>query len=256
MLGARLIEKVEPTAVIGPNVAVGKNNYIGHHVIIEGHVTIGDNNYIAHHCVIGTPAQNAVHRYEIDDTNDCGDLVVIGSNNVLREFSTVHRPMVSETRIGNHCYLMAYSHVSHDTRLADGVILANNCQIGGHTHIQSYANVGLSSTVHQHSTIGAFAMVGMSTVVSRDVPPFVIVMGNPIDWNGRINSTGLERNGFSDAHIESLARLYARDLSDAGELRDLPEPLLVSLEAFRQQMHRKPLPINPVLDGFFTSARS
>src|SRR6185436_7892794 len=111
MLGRRVIGRIEPTAVVGPRVKLGVNNYIGHYTVIEGDVTLGDNNYIGSHCVIGAAAQNSVHRYEIDDEHDCAERIVIGSNNVVREFTTMHRPMVDVTRINDRCYLMAYNHV-------------------------------------------------------------------------------------------------------------------------------------------------
>jgi UDP-N-acetylglucosamine acyltransferase len=254
MFGARIIGKIEPTAHVGPNVKMGVNNYVGHGVVIEGNVVIGDNNYIGHHCVIGVPAQNNVYRYEIDDEHECANAVFIGSNNVLREFTTVHRPMDSETRIGSYCYLMAYNHVSHDSQLSDRVILANNCQIGGYTHIHSFANVGLSTAIHQHSTIGAHAMIGMSATISRDVPPFAVAMGNPIEWSGKVNAIGLQRNGYSEADVARIASLYGKD-TPSYDLAHIPASIRIHLEAFKQQSHRKRLSINAALDEFLAPSK-
>jgi UDP-N-acetylglucosamine acyltransferase len=244
VIGGRIIGKIEPTAYVGPNVKLGTNVYVGHGTVIEGDVEIGDNNYIGHHCVIGVRAQNSVHRYELDDEKDCGTRVVIGSNNVIREFTTVHRPMELETRIGSHCYLMAYNHVSHDTVLDDRVILSNNCQIGGFTHIHSYANVGLSSIIHQFSTVGAYAMVGMGTVIARDVPPFALVMGNPIRWSGKVNAIGMGRNGVAADEVEKVKALFARD-AKAFDPAVLAEATRAPLERFARDSRRPVLDVSP-----------
>jgi UDP-N-acetylglucosamine acyltransferase len=248
MRGRRIIDKIEPTAYVDPRAKLGRNNYIGHYAVIEGNVTLGDNNYVGHHCVIGTAAQNSLDRYEIDDEHECADVVIIGSNNVIREFSTVHRPMLGETRIGDDCYLMAYSHISHDTHLADGVVLANNVQIGGHTHIERGATVGLSVVVHQFSTIGAYAMVGMGSVVPRDIPPFVLVMGNPLAWGRKTNAVGMARSGFSPAEIEIVRGLFAsQERFDVGGLTTaIREPF----EAFRAQSRRRVLSVGPGFDNW------
>lgn len=255
MFGNRLIEKIEPTAYIDPKVKMGKNNYIGHGVVIEGNVHIGDNNYIGHHCVIGVKAQNVVHRYEINDEIDCAESIVIGSNNVIREFSTVHRPMDTKTSIGNYCYLMAYSHISHDTQLSDRVILANNVQIGGYTHIHPYANVGLSSVIHQFTTIGSHAMIGMGTVISKDVPPFIIALGAPIQWSNKINNIGLERNGFKPEEITSIIELYKSDATEFN-ISATTDQIHMHLEAFKKQTRRKSLYINAAFEKWLTSAKS
>lgn len=254
MIGGRVIGKIEASAHIGPNVTLGKNNYVGHGAVIEGRVVIGDNNYIGNHCVIGVRAQNATHRYEINDELDCAETVIIGSNNVIREFTTVHRPMDTETRIGSYCYLMAYNHVSHDTQLADRVILANNVQIGGYTRIHSYANVGLSSVVHQLSTIGAHAMIGMGSIVSKDIPPFAMVMGNPVSFSGKINSIGLQRNGFSADEAAAIARFYG-DATGAVDAASLPARMLEHLEAFAKDSRRKTLPICAPVDAWVAARR-
>ncbi len=228
--------KIESSSYIGPNVKMGKNNYIGHHTVIDGDVTIGDNNFFSHHVVIGEVAQNSVHKYELNGYPDSNRRkIVIGSNNVIREFSTVHLPMETETKISDNCYLMAYNHISHDTNLENNVILSNNIQIGGFTRIQKFANIGLSSTIHQFSTIGAYAMIGMGSIVSRDVPPFLVAKGAPIKSSGRINEVGLQRNGFSPDDIQIINRVYFGAASDIV----LPDHLGEIITSFTSFSRRK-----------------
>jgi len=216
--------KIESTAFIGSNVKLGKNNYIGHFTIIDGDVEIGDDNFISHHVVIGQLAQNSVYKYELKGyPNDNHRKITIGSNNVIREFSTVHLPMENETSIADNCYLMAYNHVSHDTRLENNVILSNNIQIGGFTVIQKFANVGLSSIVHQFSTIGAYSMLGMGTIVSKDIPPFLIAKGAPVKNSGKINAIGLQRNGFTESDVNMINDMYFGDSS--GQVATIPQNL-------------------------------
>lgn len=199
--------RIDLTASIASSVRIGTGNTIGAYTVIAGDVAIGDGNWIGPHVTIGTPAQFATQKFELTGEVMAG--IKIGNRCVIREYSTVHQPSEFATIIEDDCYLMSYCHVSHDTRLCKAVCLANNTQIGGFSEIQEGAVIGLSAVVHQYSTIGAFAMVGMASVVSKDVPPFCKVVGNPIRFEG-INKVGLTRNNISVADVAALAQAYSK----------------------------------------------
>jgi UDP-N-acetylglucosamine acyltransferase len=129
---------------------------------------------------------------------------------VIREYVTVHQPADDTTRIGDRCYLMSYAHVPHDATLGDAVTLSNSAQLGGHTIVGDNANIGLSAVVHQRLAIGGGAMVGMGSVVTKHVPPFAVVYGNPARLAGA-NRVGLQRAGFSDDVIAAVTRLVHDD---------------------------------------------
>ena len=205
---------IEKSAIIDSSVTIGNGNYIGHNVILKGNVLIGDNNYIGSNVIIGEYAQHSSKKFEFTNYKEFSRNkgVTIGSNNVIRENSTVHLPITSKnTIIGNNCYIMAYNHIPHDSIIYNNVIMANNVQMGGYAIIHDYANIGLSSTVHQRSTIGAYAMVGMDSVVTKDVLPFMVVMGSPTKYANKINEYGMSRYGLSDNEINCAKQLYNGD---------------------------------------------
>lgn len=196
---------IHETALIGPEATLGRGNFVGPYTAIVGNVAIGDDNWIGPNVIIGTAAQYHGSRNEWKESSF--GPVRIGNRNVLREFVTVHEPSKSVTAIEDDCMLMAYNHVSHDTVLRSRVTLANNVQIGGFTEIQFGCVVGLSTTVHQFTTIGAFSMIGMSSVVVKDLPPFLKWAGNPIRCLGP-NVVGLERHGFPRVEIDAISNAF------------------------------------------------
>ncbi|MBV8689295.1 MAG: UDP-N-acetylglucosamine acyltransferase [Candidatus Eremiobacteraeota bacterium] len=207
--------QIHPTAVIAPSVRIGKNNFIGAFTTIEGDVTIGDDNWIGPHVTIGTPAQYTTSKYEFTGQPVTG--IRIGNRCVLREYTTVHQPSKFETVVEDDCYFMAYCHISHDTRIRCSVALANNTQIGGFTEVGEYTTIGLSAIIHQYSTIGAYAMIGMGSVITKDVPPFAKVLGNPAVLAG-VNAIGMERNGFDATCVAEVERaLRQRTYAPASE---------------------------------------
>ena len=212
------------STVIGPDVVLGKGNIVGPFAVIVGNVEIGDDNWFGPHVTIGTAAQYAKERYEHKET---GFLPIrIGDHNTLREYTTVHEPSTHATQIEDDCYLMAYSHVSHDTVIRSKVTLTNGVQIGGFTEIQYGATIGLLTTIHQFTTVGAFSMVGMSSVVAKDLPPFLKWTGNPARCKG-VNTVGLARSGFSGEVIDALVRAYG------SEAPVFPQEAFSYIEEFR-----------------------
>jgi UDP-N-acetylglucosamine acyltransferase len=203
--GAEIAESVTIGAytVIGPNVIIGPGNRISHQCNIAGHTTIGANNIFSPFCSIGTGPQDI--GYKDEPTK-----LFIGDNNTFKEFITINTGTMKdsgETSVGSNNYLMAYCHVGHDGVIGDNIIMANGVQLGGHVKIENYASLGGLAGVHHLVTIGEHSFVGGTAKVIQDVPPYMIVEGNP----GRVrtlNTIGLQRRGFSKETVNALEESY------------------------------------------------
>ncbi|MFU8849838.1 UDP-N-acetylglucosamine acyltransferase [Micromonospora sp. SL1-18] len=199
-----MANRIHPTAVVGADVELGDDNIVGPYSVIVGPCRIGNGNWIGPHVVIGTPAEYRGGPHPVGwDGEIAGAGVVIGDNNTFREFVTVQQGTQETTRVGDDCYLLARSHVGHDCVLDDSVTLTGNVALGGHTHVWSWANIGLGTVVHQRGQIGPGAMVGMASAVRRPVEPFTITVGNPARASG-VNRVGLSRRGCDDAVIDEF----------------------------------------------------
>jgi UDP-N-acetylglucosamine acyltransferase len=203
--GAKIAEGVEIGAysVLGEHVSVGKGTRIASHVLVEGWTTIGERNQIFPFSCIGTAPQDIGYRNE-------ETYLVIGNDNVIRESATVHRATTKEDRvtvIGNNNFLMAYSHVAHDCKLGNHIIMANSVGLGGHITVGDYAILGGIVAVHQFVRIGAYAIIGGQSAVPQDIPPYVSASGNRAKLYG-LNLVGLKRRGFSDEAISNLKKAY------------------------------------------------
>jgi UDP-N-acetylglucosamine acyltransferase len=203
--GARIADDVEigAYAVIGEHVSIGMGTRIASHVLIEGWTTIGERNHILSFSSVGTPPQDI--GYKNEETR-----LIIGDDNVIRECATIHRATTKQdrkTEIGNNNFLMAYSHVAHDCKLGNNIIMANSVALGGHITIGDCAILGGITGVHQFVRIGAYAMVGGQSAISQDIPPFVSAAGNRAQLYG-LNLVGLKRRGFSDETINILKKVY------------------------------------------------
>ena len=190
-------------AIIGPNVRIGAKTTIGPHVVIEGHTTIGRDNRFFQFSSIGAMPQDK--KYAGEPTR-----LEIGDRNVIREFCTFNIGTVQDvgvTRLGNDNWIMAYVHLAHDVQVGNNTIFANNAALAGHVEIGDWVILGGFSNVHQFCKIGAHAMVGMSTSLTQDVPPFVILNGNPAAAHG-INIEGLKRRGFTRDQIADIRNAY------------------------------------------------
>jgi len=202
---AALHETVEvgPYSVIGDGVTIGKNTVIGSHIVIEGTTDIGENCRIFQFAAIGALPQDLKYQGE-----DCR--VVIGNNNVIREFVTIHKATsadIATTVIGNNNLLMAYCHVAHNCKLGNNIVLANGVNLAGHIHIDDFAIVGGMSGIHQFTRIGCHAFIGGASAVAQDVPPYVSAAGNRAKLYG-LNQVGLRRRGFSSDTIGALKKAY------------------------------------------------
>jgi UDP-N-acetylglucosamine acyltransferase len=200
---------VGPYAVIGAGVRIAAGTTIGAHCVIEGRTTIGRDNRIFPFASLGAAPQDM--KYGGEPTE-----LVIGERNTIREFCTFNRGTAQDagaTRIGDDNWIMAYVHIAHDVQLASRTILANNATLAGHVHVGDWAIVGGLTGVHQFVKIGAHAMTGFQSHVAQDVPPFMMVAGNPLAVHG-FNVEGLRRRGFSReriAQVKQMHRLLYRD---------------------------------------------
>ena len=197
--------EVGPYAIIGRHVTIGEGTKIGPHAVIGDWTVIGANNHIFHQTSVGAPPQDLKYRGEEAWTR-------IGDNNVVREFATIHRGTVTghgETVVGNNNMMMSYSHVAHDCRIGNGVVMANAATLAGHVTVEDNVILGGLVAVHQFSTIGTYAMVGGGTMVGLDIIPYAIATSGKRDAKLRgLNLIGLKRRGFSDETINNLKKSY------------------------------------------------
>jgi UDP-N-acetylglucosamine acyltransferase len=202
---ARLAEDVEIGAytIIGEHVEIGKGTVVGPHVVIGGHTRIGQSNRIFQFCSLGEIPQDK--KYAGEHTR-----LEIGDHNVIREFCTFNLGTAQDvgvTRLGDHNWIMAYVHLAHDCQIGNHTIFANNAQLAGHVVVDDHAILGGFTGVHQYCRVGAHVMTGVATVLLQDLPPYVMVSGNPAAPHG-INSEGLRRRGFSGDAIMAIKRAY------------------------------------------------
>lgn len=193
---------IHPTAIIGENVVLGKNNIIGPYCYITGETTIGDGNNFEAFCSIGTIAEDFSKDVKVGD-------IFIGDDNVFREFTTINLGTSRSTIIASRVKMLRGSHVGHDSIISNDVVLSCNVLIGGHSIIYKGANIGLGAMVHQFSKIGAYCMVGMGAVVTKKTicEPGYTFVGNPAHRIG-VNTTGLLRNEVSLDEIHKLRMLF------------------------------------------------
>jgi UDP-N-acetylglucosamine acyltransferase len=190
-------------SIIGPHVSIGAGTRIGPHVVIDGHTRIGCDNVLFQFSSIGAAPQDK--KYQGEPTR-----LEIGDRNTIREFCTFNLGTAQDvgvTRVGNDNWIMAYVHLAHDCQIGNHTIFANNAQLAGHVHVGDWAILGGFSNVHQFVQIGAHSMLGMSTSLTQDVPPFVILNGNPAAAHG-VNAEGLKRRGFTPEQIADIRNAY------------------------------------------------
>ena len=196
--------RVGPYAVIGAEVDIGEDTEVGAHAIIEGPIRIGRRNRIFPHASVGLIPQDLKFKGERSE-------VVIGDDNRIREFVTIHRGTEgggAVTRLGNQNLIMAYSHVAHDCQIGDHCILGNATTLAGHVIIEDWAIVGAFSGVHQFCRIGRHAFIGGYTVVTQDVLPFSSTVQERETRVYGVNLVGLRRRGFERERLERLQQAF------------------------------------------------
>jgi UDP-N-acetylglucosamine acyltransferase len=234
--------RVGAYCVIGADVVLEAGVEIGHHVVLEGRVTLGPRVKVGHGSVLGGAPQDLKYR----EGTPSG--VRIGEGTVIREYVTVHRSTRPEgwTEIGRDCLVMGLSHVAHDCRLGDGVIVINYAGITGHCEIGDRATIGGLTGLVPFTRVGTHAYVGGMAKLTADVPPYVMVEGQPATARA-INVIGLRRAGMAAADRRALQDafriLYRSGLAPARAVErireEIPatEPVVRLLDFVRGSRH-------------------
>lgn len=230
---------VDPKAELGMDVEVGAWAYVGPHCIVgdgsvihmratlEEHVILAPRVTVGVGSVLGGKPQDLKFKGEVTT-------VEIGEGTTLREYLTINRGTSEsfKTTVGTNCFLMSYVHLAHDCHVGDGVIISNGTQLAGHVTVHDRAIISGLCAVHQFAKIGRHAFIGGCSRISKDIPPFVKAVGNPVQLYG-LNSVGLQRNGFKEEVVSELKKAYrlffrsdmniSQALEKASELKPFPE---------------------------------
>ena len=193
--------QIDPYVIIEGPVKIGPGTRVCSHAVLSGHTTIGADNVIGSFSTIGLAPQDL--HYKGEPTT-----VVIGNNNSIREYVSIHRGTVGGggvTSLGDDNLIMAYCHIAHDCRIANHVVMANLATLAGHVELDDHCNLGGLTAVHQFCRIGTHAYVGGMSGIGQDVPPYVLLAGarEQIRVAG-INKIGLKRAGMSRETIAKL----------------------------------------------------
>ncbi len=194
---------IGPYSIIGPDVSIGSETIIESHVVITGRTTIGKQNHFYPFSTIGENPQDM--KYKNEDTE-----LEIGDRNTIRESCTINKGTVQDTgvtRLGNDNWIMAYVHIAHDCQIGNNTIFANNTTLGGHVEVGDYAIFGGFSGAHQFCKIGSHSFLGIYSGLAKDLPPYVIVTGQPAVPRG-INLEGLKRRDFTTEQIRNIKIAY------------------------------------------------
>jgi UDP-N-acetylglucosamine acyltransferase len=213
---------IHPTAIISPEATIGAEVRIGPYCVVDAGVELGDGCVLHSHVVLGGPSRIGRDneffpfaaiggktqdlKYEGEPT-----CLEIGDRNTFRENTTVHRGTHGHTptRIGSDNLFLCYSHVAHDCQVANQVILSNGATLAGHVEVEDHAVVSGLAAVHQFCRIGCHSIIGGCAKVTQDVPPYMIIDGNPAVTRG-LNLIGLQRRGFAEDDIKALKTAYKK----------------------------------------------
>ena len=194
---------IGPYSIIGPEVEIGNGCHIASHVVIQGQTKLGQNNQIYQFSSIGEIPQDK--KYDGEAT-----LLEIGDNNVIRESVTINRGTVQGggvTKVGNDNWIMAYVHIAHDCIVGNKNTFANNATLAGHVLIDDHVILGGFTLVSQFNAMASYSFSAMGSVISRNVPPYVLVSGHMAKPFG-VNVKGLKRHQFSDKQIKNIRQAY------------------------------------------------
>jgi UDP-N-acetylglucosamine acyltransferase len=194
--------EVGPFAIIGENCVVGDGCVISPRATLERNVTLAANVKVGIGSVLGGLPQDL--KFAGEETT-----VEIGEGTVIREYTTINRGTAQsfKTSVGKNCLLMSYVHLGHDCHIGNNVILSNVVQLAGHVTIEDRAIISGLSAAHQFVRIGRQSFIGGCSRVSKDIPPFLKAVGNPVKLYG-LNTVGLQRGGMDEATIRELKRAY------------------------------------------------
>jgi UDP-N-acetylglucosamine acyltransferase len=211
---------IHSSAIISPDASLGKNVSVGPFAIIGEGCEVGDDCVIAARATLERNVKLAANVKvgsgtilggEPQDLKFGGEetTVEIGEGTTIREYTTINRGTTHSfrTTVGRNCLLMSYVHLAHDCQIGDGVILSNVVQLAGHVVVEDKAIISGLTAVHQFVKIGRHSFIGGCSRVSKDIPPFLKAVGNPVKLYG-LNTIGLQRHGFSDEVLRELKRAY------------------------------------------------
>jgi UDP-N-acetylglucosamine acyltransferase len=223
--GAELAQDVTigPFCHVGPKVRIGSGTRLMGHVCIYGRTTVGEGNTIWPQVTLGGDPQDL--KFQGEDSQ-----LVIGDHNDIRENVTIHKGTENDqalTQVGDHNLIMAYVHLGHDCIVGNHVVIANSVQLAGHIRIEDYAAIGGATAIHHFVTVGKYAYVGGMTRIVADVPPFMIVEGNPSRVRG-VNLIGLKRHGFDESaegRLKNAWRLLYRTSYDGHSVGKMSDAL-------------------------------
>ncbi|MEE9575174.1 MAG: acyl-ACP--UDP-N-acetylglucosamine O-acyltransferase [Gammaproteobacteria bacterium] len=195
---------IGPYSVIGADVVIGDDSWVGSHVVIKGPTKIGQSNRIYQFSSIGDDPQDKKFSGDEQSTLEIGD------RNLIREYCSINRGTEEgggKTVIGNDNWIMAYVHIAHDCLVGNSTVFANNTTLAGHVSIDDFVILGGFTGVHQFCHIGKHCFTAISSVVVKDIPPFLMVSGNTAKPSG-LNREGLKRHGFTIETIDLLRKAY------------------------------------------------
>ena len=196
--------EVGPYCVVGPDVEVGERCHLLSHVAMGGPTKIGSDNHFFPFCSIGLAPQDISYKGE-------PTRLEIGDHNEIREYVTINRATAKAdgvTRVGSHNLIMAYTHIAHDCRIGNHIIMANAATLGGHVTVEDWATVGALCPIHHFVRIGTHAFIGGGTTVTRDVLPFSKTSAERGTHAYGLNAVGLERRGFAKERIRKIHHAY------------------------------------------------
>ncbi len=193
---------IGPYCVIGEHVSLGPRCRLHSHVVIDGYTSLGSDNEIFPFASIGLKTQDLKWKGGITRTE-------IGNHNTFREYVTVHSATGDGevTKVGSCNHILAYCHLAHNVMLGDHIIMSNVASLAGHVTMEDHAVVGGLAAVHQFCRIGRMSIIGGCSKVVQDVPPFMLVDGNPAETK-TINKVGMERNGIPEQAQSALRQAY------------------------------------------------
>ncbi|MGB2063761.1 Acyl-[acyl-carrier-protein]--UDP-N-acetylglucosamine O-acyltransferase [Marinomonas gallaica] len=195
--------EIGPFCIVGPDVQIGAGTVLKSHVVVNGHTTIGQQNEIFQFTSVGEVNQDK--KYKGEPTR-----LIIGDRNVIRENATIHRGTIQDqgiTQIGDGNLFMASTHVGHDCIVGDNNILANYAALAGHVKVGDSVILGGYTGVHQFCQVNSYSMCGMGSMVTKDVPRYMMVSGDPAKAHG-MNFEGMRRRGMSAEAIRALRSAY------------------------------------------------
>ena len=194
--------RIGPYCVIGEHVVLGERCQLHSHVVIDGHTALGCDNQIFPFASVGLQTQDLKWKGGVTRLQ-------IGDRNTFRESVTIHSATSDgdATIVGSDNHILAYSHIAHDCRLGNHIIMSNVGTLAGHVTVGDYAIVGGLAAIHQFCRIGTMSMIGGCSKIVQDVPPYMIVDGNPGETR-TVNKIGIERNGVSEEAQDALRRAF------------------------------------------------